>query len=237
MLDENLVKTYRSVTARCNYLAADRPDIKFATRRCAKGMANPSLLDWRRLKRIGRYLKGKPRLKIHYDWQDYPQSASACTRACWVQSDSDWAGDRATRKSTSGGTIRLGGHLIKSWSKDQTVIATSSGEAELYAANHGAQQGLGVRSLARDLGIDLGSFVALEVDASAACGMITRQGLGKVRHIAVNELWLQGAVRGKRVHLRKIGTAENTADLGTKPLGAEVIEMHVAALRCDFVDV
>ena len=79
MLDENLVNVYRSVTARCNYLAADRPDIQLATRRCAKGMSNPSLLDWRRLKRIGRYLKGKPRLKIHYDWQDHPQSASTCT--------------------------------------------------------------------------------------------------------------------------------------------------------------
>ena len=117
------------------------------------------------------------------------------------------------------------------------MIATSSGEAELYAANYGAQQGLGVRSLAMDLGIELGPAVDLEVDASAACGMISRHGLGKVRHIAVNELWLQDAVRGKRVRLHKIGTKENTGDLGTKPLGAEAIEMHVAALRCSFADV
>ena len=47
--------------------------------------------------------------------------------------DSDLAGDKVSRKSTSGGLLMLGGHLIKSWSSTQPVIALCSGEAELYA--------------------------------------------------------------------------------------------------------
>ena len=87
-----------------------------------------------------------------------------------VQSDSDWAGERKTRKSVSSGNIRFGHHLLRSWSKDQSVIALSSGEAELYAACMAAQQAMGIESMAREQGV-------------AAIGIIGRQGLGKVRHL------------------------------------------------------
>eukprot|EP00969_Alexandrium_andersonii_P349323 15430770-Alexandrium_andersonii.AAC.1 len=46
--------------------------------------------------------------------------------------DTDCAGFVKTRKSTSGGMVRLGGHVLKAWSSAQSVIATSSGEAEYY---------------------------------------------------------------------------------------------------------
>ena len=60
-----------------------------------------------------------------------------------LQSDSDWSGVKSTRKSVSDGNIRFGQHLLRSWSKDQTVTAMSSGEAELYAASrcHGVASG------------------------------------------------------------------------------------------------
>ena len=54
-----------------------------------------------------------------------------------VHVDSDWAGERYSRKSNSGGLIAWAGGLLKSWSKRQSTIATSSGEAELYAMAKG----------------------------------------------------------------------------------------------------
>ena len=75
--------------------------------------------------RIGRYLKGQPRLVWRYLLQAMP-----CTIDVYV--DSNWAGCRRTRKSTSGGIAMLGTHVLKSWSKTQAVIAKSSGEAELF---------------------------------------------------------------------------------------------------------
>ena len=109
--------------------------------------------------------------------------------------DSDWAGDRITRKSTTGGAMMIGSHSIKTWSKDQSVVALSSGEAELYAANSGAAQALGMKSFAADIGVKL--EIDLLIDAKAAMGIINRQGLGKVRHIEVQDLWIQGTVKNK----------------------------------------
>ena len=88
-------------------------------------MSNPTNRNWQELKCLGQYLKGKPHLVIKYDWQDPIAMITS-------YNDSDWAGDRKTRKSTSGGVITIGSHYVKSWSKDQSMIALSSAEAELY---------------------------------------------------------------------------------------------------------
>ena len=52
--------------------------------------------------------------------------------------DSDWAGCRVSRKSTSGGIMAIAGAAIRSWSKAQPTIALSSGEAEYHYLVKGA---------------------------------------------------------------------------------------------------
>ena len=54
--------------------------------------------------------------------------------------DSDWAGCKETRKSSSTGVLMLGGHTLKAHTRRQKVIAKSSAEAELYAAALGASE-------------------------------------------------------------------------------------------------
>ena len=132
-LGEEKARVYRSTVARLNYWAVDIPDLQHAVRVCSKAAAKPTADDWLKLKRIGRYVKGSPHIGIMF----------VCQKAhikLTVQSDSDWAGERKTRKSVSSGNIRFGHHLLRSWSKDQSVIALSSGEAELYAACMAAKQ-------------------------------------------------------------------------------------------------
>ena len=104
------------------------------------------------------------------------KSVSTTPRRFVVQSDSDWAGDKGTRKSVSAGNIRYRQHLLRSWSQDQTVIAMSCGEAELYVACMAAQQAMGTENMARELGVHLDA-TELQVDANAAIGIIGRQGL------------------------------------------------------------
>eukprot|EP00972_Heterocapsa_arctica_P056547 8346871-Heterocapsa_arctica.AAC.1 len=60
-----------------------------------------------------------------FDWQESPDRSTAIV-------DTDYAGCLETRKSTSGGVLMHGCHCIRSWSTTQSVIALSSGEAELY---------------------------------------------------------------------------------------------------------
>ena len=146
-----------------------------------------------------------------------------------VRTDADWAGCRRSRKSTSGGTISIGEHCIKAWSKTQAVIAKSSAESELYGVVRGACEALGVKTLCKDLGTEVD--VSLELDATAAKGILDRQGISKVRHIDVNCLWLQQQCAKKIVPLVKIPGEDNSADLMTKHLANKVILKHMKQLN------
>ena len=108
----------------------------------------------------------------------------------------------------------LGKRTMKHWSSTQTSTALSSGEAEFAGVIRGAGQGLGYQSLLHDLGI----IAPLRVwtDSSAAIGICSRQGLGKMRHLDTHTLWIQQAVRSRRVDLRKAQGESNPEDLITK---------------------
>ena len=79
-------------------------------------------------------------------WHDGAHQIITC-------SDSDWAGDKESLRSISEGVICRGAQAIRTWAKQQSVIATSSCEAELNAATKAAQEGLGIQSYAADLSI------------------------------------------------------------------------------------
>ena len=111
---------YRSIAARCNYLQPDRPDIQYAVKEVCRIMSKPSGRGWDMLKIIGIYLKGRPRLIWKYCWQSDVNTVG-------VTSDANWAGSKRERKSTSGRTIMLGSHLIRSYSKTQSAVAKSPG--------------------------------------------------------------------------------------------------------------
>ena len=121
-----------------------------------------------------------------------------------------------------------GQHLIKSWSSTQQVIALSSAEAELYAILKGAAQTKGLMSMMSELGYAVQGRVIS--DASAALGIAHRQGLGKVRHIDVQYLWIQDEIREKRLSLDKVHTNENPADMITKASKAETLHYHYTNL-------
>jgi hypothetical protein len=146
-----------------------------------------------------------------------------------VYVDTDFAGCAQTRRSTSGGCCVLNGSNVKSWSKTQSTLALSSGEAELHGINQGIQQGLGLQSLARDLGFEI--KIRIHTDATAAIGMCRRRGLGKVRHLDVADLWAQDKVRTGAVMLVKIAGAENPADIMTKHVDRTLLVKHLAKLN------
>ena len=84
-LDVEYAKRYRSVVARGNFLAQDRPDIRYSVKELCREMSSPSCGSWRRPKKLCRYLKGTPRVvqkvKIGADLNNVVN----------VYVDSDWA--------------------------------------------------------------------------------------------------------------------------------------------------
>ena len=225
-LDPSKATKFRQFIARCNFLCQDRPDIQYACKEAARGMAHPKQSDWLKMVRIAKYLKGKPRYAIMYK----AQRDVHCINGF---GDSDFAGEVETRKSTSGGMTCLGDHVIKTWSSTQSVVALSTGEAELYALNKTAAQSLGLQSLLEDLGVEID--VRLHTDATTGRAIATRRGLEKVRHIAVNELWLQEQVAKNHVSILKIKNKFNLADLLTKYLSLNEIQHIVDYMQHAFM--
>ena len=226
-LDVKYHTAFRAAAARANYLAQDRPDCQFTCKEICRWMAHPTTGSYEALKRLCRYLVGAPRLVWRYDYQDSSQIS--------VYSDTDWAGCPRTRKSTSGGCILVGKHLIKSWSSTQASVALSSGEAEFYGVVKAAGAGLGYQALMRDFGVDLA--ITVFTDSTATIGISSRQGLGKLRHLDTTALWIQQAIRAKRIELRKVNGEENPADIFTKHLPSrEKLASLMKLYDCDFRD-
>jgi len=80
---------------------------------------------------------------------------------------------------------------------------------------------MGGVSMAKDLGRDL--FPVVFTDSTAARGIGSRRGVGKVRHLETSTLWVQKYVTDKRLRLAKRLGTENEADLGTKDQDAATI--------------
>ena len=142
-----------------------------------------------------------------------------------LYTDSDWAGCRKTRKSTSGGVLKVGRHVIKSWSRTQKAVALSSGEAEVIAVVGGVSEALGVKALAKDWGLEYD--VVVMCDSSAAVGIVGRKGVGRIRHLDVGAMWIQNLKEGGGFDVRKVKGTENPADQMTKHLNAGEVERGV----------
>ena len=125
--------------------------------------------------------------------------------------DSDWAGDLETRKSTGGGIILLGEHCWKTWSTNQRSPALSSCEAEYCALVYGASGALGMQTAARRLGIMVRDLSGdMMTDASS------RRSSGRIRHIEVTWLWLQQEEADGKFCMSKVAGTLNPADILTK---------------------
>ena len=220
-LDAAQTTLFRATAARANYLALDRPDLSFCAKELCRRMSAPRQMDLLNLRRLCRYLLGSPRLVYQYPWQTPGQQLR-------VYSDTDYAGCIWTRRSTSGGCASVGRHLIKHWSVTQKTVTLSSGEAELGGVVKGATEAIGLRSLAHDLGLEL--RIELYADSAAAIGICRRTGVGRVRHLAVGQLWVQERLRTGEFTLFKVLGAKNAADLMTKHLTGPSIETHISAL-------
>jgi hypothetical protein len=155
-------KAYQSMIGSLLYLCASRPDIMLSVCMCARFQYDPRECHLVTVKRILRYLVATPCFGI---W--YPKGS---TFDLIGYSDSDYAGCKVDRKSTSGTCQFLGRSLVSWSSKKQTSIALSTAEAEYVAAGQCCVQLLWMRQTLRDFGYNL-SKVPLLCDNESAIRM------------------------------------------------------------------
>ena len=224
MLDDEQTKKFRSMVMRLAYLSADRPDLSHAVRTLASSMKGPKLGDWQRLKKVVRYLINKPYMKRIFK----EQWLETAVVNAW--SDSDWAGNLRTRRSTTGSVVKIGHHTILVKGASQKVVALSSAESEYYGMCRTATLAEFVRGILVFWGLDA-KLVKLKVDSTAAKAMAERKGVGTNRHVQAKFLWLQDMVFEKKLAVEKVKGNINDSDLVTKVQPKGVISSHLERLN------
>ena len=125
-------------------MALDRMDLMVSANKLSRLMSQPRESDFVAVKRVVRYLRSHPVCALQYRWQSPGQGLLSLT-------DSDWATDVKTRRSTSGGAILKGTHVLSFWTALQSNVALSSGEAELTSLVRGVCEALCVHNLLKEL--------------------------------------------------------------------------------------
>jgi hypothetical protein len=119
-------KVFRSMIGSLLYLCASRPDIMLSVCMCARFQANPKECHLKVVKRIFRYLVHTLNLGL---W--YPKGS---TFDLLGYSDSDYAGCKVDRKSTTGTCKFLSRSLVSWTSKKQNSVALFTAKAEYVVA-------------------------------------------------------------------------------------------------------
>ena len=144
-LPDQLAKLYQSAIGSLMYVMLNtRPDLAYTLSRLSQYLTNPTDMHWRALKRVLHYVKGTLHYSITY--------GGLSTGDLHGYTDSDWAGNKETRRSTRGYVFQLGNGPISWKSKLQPTVALSSCEAEYMAATQATKEVVWLRRLLAHLG-------------------------------------------------------------------------------------
>ena len=223
-------KRYRAIVGKLLWLALIRPDIAYATKELSRDLTTPTTESVTKVKHLLRYIAGtKEHCQRLCPSMTLSDSDCQLDIDCYV--DSDWAGCRSTRKSTSGTVVQLLNSTVSFGSRTQGTIALSSGEAELYAIGQGTSEALFVRNLVTEAKLAKNVSITVHTDSTAGKSMATRFGTSKeTKHVELRFLYVQELVGKGIIKLRKIGTKVNCADVLTKYLGSELLVSHLKKL-------
>ena len=151
-----------------------------------------------------------------------------------LMTDSDWAGCKATRRSTSGVVIFHGKHILTFSCRTQKATALSSGEAELIAQTDGLTEAIGVARLLKEASLDM--KVESFCDSSAAKGTLERMGAGRIKHIETRHLWGQDMISLGLAKVSHISRQFNCADVLTHSTSKSEFSRLLTLMGVRFVE-
>ncbi|KAJ9544644.1 hypothetical protein OSB04_024351 [Centaurea solstitialis] len=211
-------KTYRAIIGSLLYLTSSRPDIVFSTGVCARFQCDPRDSHLSAVKRILRYLKGTPDFGL---W--YPKDSGFELIA---YTDSDHAGCKLNRKSTSGACQFLGDKLVSWSSRKQTCVSLSTAEAEYVAAACCCSQVLWMKTQLADFGYTM-HRIPIYCDSKSAI-QITANPVqhSRTKHIDIRYHFIKDHVEKGNIELYFVESDYQLADLFTKPFDEKHVDPH-----------
>jgi hypothetical protein len=155
-VDPRRQKWYLSIVGSLMWVSQSlRPDISFAVGLLSRFSHNPTEDHLRVAKRVLRYLKGTAGRSLvlgNYIKAENTPLVGYC--------DADYAGDLATRRSTTGYIFQYLGSTISWGSNRQATVALSTCEAEYMALAEALKEGIWLSRVLKDLGEPQERFTA-----------------------------------------------------------------------------
>ena len=158
-----------------NFLARLRADLLYPAKELSRHVSKPQYQHWVRMKKVARYMAGTADMEVEF------KVGMQNVNSLRVYSDSDHAGEKESRKSSTCVAAYLGNCLVFAMAKTQATVATSSAEAETYALGAAWAEGLHLQTLLSDLNVEV--RLDLYTDNSVAQRTATRRGPGGMKHV------------------------------------------------------
>ena len=185
---------YRSCVEILLYLSHDLPQCQSVIRYLSTCSSRPTQKAMVVLTHLVGYMAGHADQHASLTWKalhsGVPRDSECEEPVLEVFSDADWAADRNTRRSVSGSCIFYGGCLVYSSSRSQKIVSLSSAVSETYAAASAVMDAILIRVILCWI-LQIRILMYLYLDSSAARGVLSRRGVGRLRHLSCRILWLQ----------------------------------------------
>lgn len=204
------VTEYRRLIGRLLYLTLTRPDLAYSVNKLSQFVAAPRTPHLKAAQHLLRFLKTTPGQGLFFSAR-----SSLKLRA---YADSDYASCKVSWRSTSGHCVFLGDSLISWKSKKQTVVSRSSAEAEYRSLALVACEIVWLRALLSDFHVHVPRSVVYCDSKSAIDLADNPTGHERTKHIEVDAHFMRDKVADGTVVLVHIHTAQQLADVLTKPL-------------------
>jgi hypothetical protein len=220
------IKEYQEKVGSVLYTAIMlRPDVAFAASILSQFLTNPGPEHLTAVNWTIKYLFGTRFLAIQYDAEHREVQLQ-------IASDTSFADDEDTRRSSQGYTISLFGGLIMWRAARQTTVTTSSTEAEMLGASFTAKELMALKRLFRDLRLDLGELWTLFCDNQQTIRLIVGSNeriATKLRHVDIQNMWIRQEHQKGAFEVTYLPTNDMPADGLTKNLPRYKFE-HFRAL-------
>ena len=216
---------YRQIVGSLIWLTHTRLDVAYSAGLLSSFSAKPLTSHLLAARRVLRYMNATPHRSI----------LDGRSTTLVGHSDSDWAGDIDTRRSTTGYCFTLGSGAISWSSKKQPTVALSSTEAEYRAACSAATEAVWLRRLLEELGAPQSTSTLIWCD-NQSCIAIAKNPVfhARTKHIKVHYHYVREQILSGNLHLSYCPTKDNAADIFTRPLGQNLLHDHMEfALRQD----
>jgi hypothetical protein len=211
-LDRKEQTRYQSIVGSLLYAAlTTRPDIAFAVNELGRFNAQANQFHMLAAHHVLRYLAGTTNHGLVFRLHGSPHDIKP-----EVYTDSSWANDLETRRSTSGMVVKLNGNVVSWLSRKQKTVALSSTEAEYMAASEATSEALWLRAWIKEV-FQVDAPVLLYCDNQSALALAKNDTFHqRTKHIDIRYHFIRERVQWGHVIMQFVPTEDQEADILTK---------------------